>query len=77
MSGDDHGPKAGCNLNQCGIENDEANCPFVSTKSQTDTTDHIHHYVLVCECGDIKPITTSKTEYGITSDNNGGRNWFD
>lgn len=74
---DDHGPRVGCKYTECGL-GDPANCPFVKdgianeASQPTGLPVHQHQYVLVCSCGDIKPITPPKPQHDIITPPNRG-----
>lgn len=86
MNDDGHGPKYGCTYQKCGNPSAELPCPFVKDERLLedapetpggDEPSHRHHYVLVCSCGDIKPITTSEVHHDIISVRNRGESWMD
>ncbi len=79
---DGHGPKYGCTYQACGNPNAEVPCPFVKDDVSTlrkppAVFGHQHEYMLVCSCGDIKHITTPKSQHGIVTFDNRGEKWMD
>ncbi len=86
---DRHGPKHGCNYQRCGrTDLAIADCPFTKDRPVKipaiggdipvgNVSSHHHDYALVCSCGDIKRITTSKGQHDIIAPDNRGQRPFD